>query len=161
MFKFWLQLSSAIFDQESMSELVQQLCSGPPASWPLERLAMKLSAWFTGSWSVTKEELQRWEGSASAERMEEAGHQGEWMVHRKAVDDPPWLPSHLLITRYTYLIKYDKIYKVPIHMQWFTLAALLHLCNLQCFYLLLFKFRWPPFLKIWWEWNRPPVLSFI
>lgn len=58
------------FCEESMSELVQQLCSGSPGSWPLERLALKLSAWFTGSWSVTKEELQRWEGSA-AERMEE------------------------------------------------------------------------------------------
>lgn len=64
------------FCEESMSELVQQLCGeagrpGPVASWPLKRLATKLSAWFTGSWSVTLEELQHWEGDSAAEKMEE------------------------------------------------------------------------------------------
>ena len=66
-----------------MSELVQQLCgeAGPVASWPLKRLAAKLSAWFTGSWSVTVEELQHWEGQGEAEKMEEAGHENAEMIH--------------------------------------------------------------------------------
>ncbi len=47
------------FCEESMAELVQQLISTKPKSdWPLERLAFKLSAWFTGTWQVTPEELK-------------------------------------------------------------------------------------------------------
>ena len=66
-----------------MSELVQQLCGeAPVASWPLKRLATKLSAWFTGSWSVTVEELQREIGGfGEGEQMEEAGHQNAEMIH--------------------------------------------------------------------------------
>ena len=48
------------FCEQSMEELVEQLVAGKAvADWPLERLAMKLSAWFTGSWSVTVPELQQ------------------------------------------------------------------------------------------------------
>ena len=46
-----------------------------------KRLATKLSAWFTGSWSVTVEELQHWEGQGEAEKMEEAGHENAEMIH--------------------------------------------------------------------------------
>lgn len=53
-----------------MAELVEQLLGDKPESdWPLERLAMKLSAVFTGTWSVTVEELQSCGGDTAQEKV--------------------------------------------------------------------------------------------
>ena len=107
-----------------MSELVQQLCSGRSvASWPLERLAAKLSAWFTGSWSVTVEELQRCGGPGSdAERMQEAGHNAEVGRIHHDVTEKLWVRRKPSISVNQYG-----------HMVWFTFA--LRICAIYsvCF----------------------------
>ena len=53
---------------ESMEELVEQLISPsqPLDAWPLERMATKLSAWFTGTLTVAPGDLRAAAGAGGA-----------------------------------------------------------------------------------------------
>lgn len=110
---------------ESMTELVEQLISPsqPLDSWPLERMATKLSAWFTGTLSVTPEELRAVAGAGGEEGSEalRCWVQRETLeaIDRKAAridEDAPQL--HRAVFRQVLLMQIDNYWRK--HLKYMT-----------------------------------------
>ncbi|CAE7857231.1 secA [Symbiodinium microadriaticum] len=110
---------------ESMTELVEQLISPsqPLDSWPLERMATKLSAWFTGTLSVTPEDLRAVAGAGGEEGCEalRCWVQRETLeaIDRKAAridEDAPQL--HRAVFRQVLLMQIDNYWRK--HLKYMT-----------------------------------------
>ncbi|CAE7702686.1 SECA1 [Symbiodinium pilosum] len=110
---------------ESMEELVEQLISGsqPVESWPLERMATKLSAWFTGTLTVTPDDLRAASGAGGDEGrralLQWVQRESLEAIDRKAAridEDAPEL--HLAVFRQVLLMQIDNYWRK--HLKYMT-----------------------------------------